>query len=139
MGSDGEHVGGRQAGPAPVGREERADILFTGTCPGIAAAEPPPDLLEQTGVAGRELVVAALPLEREHLDRPRTDTWDRAQPALAALVVGVVQIKPPACHLARDAGEQPGARSDEAEGLQARRRDTRERPRRGDVAQTPAS
>jgi hypothetical protein len=128
-------VHGRETRPASIGGEELTHLLFAGTRSGIAAAERPSDMLEQSEVAGGKLVVATLPVQRECLDRPWPDATDRVQAPPAALVIGIVQIDVPACNLTGNAHEQVGARLGEIEGMQASRGNGREHARRGHVAQ----
>ena len=90
MHSDSVGVHCYQAAPTPIWGKERANLVFFCTRPWVAAAEPPPDELEQAEVAGGQLVVAALTLEREHLDRPRPDARNRKQATPRMLVIGIV-------------------------------------------------
>jgi hypothetical protein len=102
----------------------------------IAAAEPPPHELRQPHVCGGQLVVAALAVQREHLYRPPSDSGDRAEPSPGSLVVGVVQIDPPARHLARSAHERQRTGAGKVERLQERRRGPGEHGGRREVSQT---
>ncbi len=103
----------------------------------VAATEFSPHALEQTQVARRQLVESSLTMQGQHLDGPRADPRDRAQPPPHALMLGVVQVGAAARHLAGDAHKQARTRTDEVEGLKARRRGARERRGGGNVAQRP--
>lgn len=50
--SNRAHVHGREPLPRPVACEERAHVIFRSACARIAAAETPPDVLEQPQVSG---------------------------------------------------------------------------------------
>ena len=60
-------------------------------------------------------------MQGEHLDRPRADAGDRAQPRPAALVVGRAQVGAPGGDLARGPAQRQRAARGEVERLQARR------------------
>jgi len=68
-------VGAGEPGPALVGSEEGAHLVL-----GRAAVRglllQAPDELQVADVGGRDLVVAPLPVQREHLDRPAADPRD---------------------------------------------------------------
>src|SRR5688572_27207954 len=79
-------VPGRQALPAPVRNEALPDLLLRP--PRMRRAGPQPALqLQEVQVARRQLVVAALAVQREHLQGPRPDPRDRAQTPPGTLVV----------------------------------------------------
>jgi hypothetical protein len=124
--------------PSPIRCEEQTNLSFAGTSPRIAAAEPPPYILEQTDVPGRQLVVATLPFQSEHLDRPRPNARNHAQPAPAALMLWVVQIDASTGNLACRAHKQARAGTGKVARLKTRRRSTRKNGRRGNVTQTTA-
>ena len=106
--SDAHRVAGRQAGPLLIGSEEPTDLVLLGKCSRIASAQRPADELQQAKVAGGKLIVAPLAMERQHLDRPRADPGNRTEPLPAPLVVGIVEVDPPAGDLARRPGPAPG-------------------------------
>ena len=70
----------RQALPLAVGREERRAPRPRRRAPSGRPVREAADELEVAEVAGRDTVVAALAVQGEHLDRPRPDARDRAQP-----------------------------------------------------------
>jgi len=127
-------VRGREAGPAVVGGEQRANLLLGGACVRTAGGQAAGELGE-VQVAGRELVVAALAVQREHLDRPAPDPGDRAQPAPAPLVVGGAQVHAAAGDLARGAAQRQRAAGGEVEALQQGGRRGGEAVGGGQVAQ----
>src|ERR1700743_2953829 len=63
-------VGGGQARPLLIGREEPAYLVLLGECLGVASGERSADELQEPEIAGRDLVVAPLAVESHHLDRP---------------------------------------------------------------------
>src|SRR5664280_3137303 len=114
----------REPRPLLIRREELAHLVLLCAGVRIAAAEQAPDELEQPDVAGGDLVVAALAVQREYLHRPAADAGDRAQPAPAVLVLGAVQVDAPEGYLACGVHERQRARARQVEGLQQRRRGT---------------
>jgi hypothetical protein len=83
----------RRAPPTPRReRRTRAPADSSARASGSPPLSSAADELQQRQVAGRNLVVAALAVQRELLHRPRADARDRAQPPPAALVLGAVQV-----------------------------------------------
>ena len=74
-----DQVRPRQALPLAVALEEAAHLGLVGARLRVPGGEPA-DELEEAEVAGRDAVVVALAVEREHLERPGADVRDRAQP-----------------------------------------------------------
>ena len=102
----------------------------------VAAAQPSPDEAQVDEIAGRELVVAALAVQGERLDRPAPDARDRQQAPPAALLVAGEQVQAAGGDLARRAQQRSGASGGEIEGLQPGGRDARQRRGGRQVAQT---
>ena len=112
-----------------VGREELAHLAPRSRAP---AGRRSAGARRASGRRGRRpaAVVAALAVQREHLDRPAPDAGDRAQPPPAALVVGRAQVDAAAATsraARRSASARPARRS---KRLQQRGRDAGQRGRR---------
>src|SRR4029077_6314492 len=84
-----ERVGAGQAGVRRIRREQRADVLLRAARPRRPARLHAAEELEEREGARRDLVVAALAVEGEDLDRPRADAGDGSQPFPALFVVGI--------------------------------------------------
>ena len=106
-----QQVRPRQARPALVRREERAHLVLGRSRARIAGRDPPDDP-QVAQVPSRQLVVAALAVEGQRLDRPAADAGDGAQAAPAALVVGSERsARPRRPRGRRAAGRSPARRS----------------------------
>jgi len=79
--------------------------------------------------------VVALAVERQHLERPGPDTWDRAQPSPAGQRVGGEQVDAAGRHLGGHAPQRERARRREVQGRQPRGRHCGNSGRRRSVAQ----
>jgi len=130
-------MGRRQAGPAVVAREDGADLVLAGPRPRVAGQQAP-DEPHVAEVGGGQLVVAALALERQHLDGPAADARDRAQPPPGAVVVGAAQVDAPGRDVARRVAQRQGTAVAEAAGLELGRGERGDRRRARDVAQPGA-
>ena len=88
-------------------------------------------------VARRQLVVAALALEGQLLERPRADVRDRAQAPPRALVIAL-EVGPAGRHLAGGLDHRDRALAGQPAGLELGRRAARQPLGRGHVAQRAA-
>src|SRR5918992_3827594 len=106
-----------QPGVLLVGREERAYLVLSGAAAEAGKATDEVDVVE---VERRQLIVAPLALEGEHLDRPGADVRDRAEAAPGGLVPA--EVGAPGGHLARGGDERDRAFGREPAGVELGRR-----------------
>src|SRR5436305_10385297 len=131
----GQQVGAGDAAERLVWLEPVAHLVDRG--PATEARQTAYEL-DVGEVPGRQLVVAALSVEGELLDRPRTDLPDAAQAPPAALVVAVVQVDAPGRDLARAEHERERAPGGEVARLELGGRAAGHRGRRRGVAKRAA-
>src|SRR4029079_16881418 len=99
----------REPLPLAVRGEELAHLVDGGARLRVTGRDLP-DELDVAEIAGRETVVVALAVIGEHLERPRADAGDRAQPAPARQRVGGEEVDAARPHLGRRGAEREGAR-----------------------------
>jgi hypothetical protein len=95
--------------PLAVGGEELVHLGDVGARLRVAGGDPA-DELEVADVARRDAIVVALAVAGEHLERPRPDAGDRAQPAPAGHRVLGVEVDAAGGELGRDGAQGERAR-----------------------------
>jgi len=100
-----------QALPRAVGSEELAHSRLVGARPRVARGHTT-DQLEVAKVARRHAIVVALAEEGEHLQGPRADAGNSAQPPPSRQRVVGEQVRAPGRHLGRrpPQRDRPGRR-----------------------------